>query len=189
MDGKKILIMSAPSGSGKTTITRHLLQTFPELEFSVSATSRAPRDKEIDGKDYYFLTPEKFEQKVKNSDFVEWEEVYPGSCYGTLRSEVERIWSEGRTAVFDVDVKGGLKIKEIFGKNALSVFVMPPSIAELEKRLAGRGTESAQAIAKRIGKAREELEYAPRFDAVLVNDDLQTAFREADEIVGHFING
>lgn len=186
--GKKIIIFSAPSGSGKSTIVSHLLDTFPQLEFSVSATSRAPRGQEKHGRDYYFMTYEEFKNHIENNDFVEWEEVYPGTCYGTLRNEMERIWSHGRVIVFDVDVKGGLHLKRIFGDRALSVFIMPPSLHELEKRLVGRGTDSADTIVKRLNKAAEELAYAPQFDRIIVNDDLETALKEAGELVAAFID-
>lgn len=188
MSQEKVFILSAPSGSGKTTVVRHLLEKFPELEFSVSATSRAPRGAEADGKDYYFLTPEEFARRVERDEFVEWEEVYPGSCYGTLRSEVRRIWDKGHAVVFDVDVKGGVSLKRLFGDKALAVFVMPPSVEELRRRLEGRGTDSPEAIAKRVAKAEEELTYAPQFDAVVVNDDLPTALREAETLVQGFLN-
>lgn len=184
---QKVIIFSAPSGSGKSTIVKYLLSKYPFLEFSVSATSRAPRGSEKDGVDYYFFTPERFRELVAQDAFVEYEEVYPGSFYGTLKSEVERIWKKGHTIVFDIDVKGGVNLKRIFGKKALSVFIKPPSIQELERRLIGRGTDSAEAIAKRVGKAAEELTYEDRFDHVLINDNLEVAFKEASDIVEDFI--
>lgn len=184
---QKVIIFSAPSGSGKSTIVKYLLSKYPFLEFSVSATSRAPRGSEKDGVDYYFFTPERFRELVAQDAFVEYEEVYPGSFYGTLKSEVERIWKKGHTIVFDIDVKGGVNLKRIFGKKALSVFIKPPSIQELERRLIGRGTDSAEAIAKRVGKAAEELTYEDRFDRVLINDNLEVAFKEASDIVEDFI--
>ncbi|MDD6103897.1 MAG: guanylate kinase [Bacteroidales bacterium] len=184
---QKVIIFSAPSGSGKSTIVKFLLSEYPFLEFSVSATSRAPRGLEKDGVDYYFFTPERFRELVAQDAFVEYEEVYPGSFYGTLKSEVERIWKKGHTIVFDIDVKGGVNLKRIFGEKALSVFIKPPSIQELERRLIGRGTDSAEAIAKRVGKAAEELTYEDRFDRVLINDNLEDAFKEASDIVEDFI--
>lgn len=184
---QKVIIFSAPSGSGKSTIVKYLLSKYPFLEFSVSATSRAPRGSEKDGVDYYFFTPERFRELVAQDAFVEYEEVYPGSFYGTLKSEVERIWKKGHTIVFDIDVKGGVNLKRIFGDKALSVFIKPPSIQELERRLIGRGTDSAEAIAKRVGKAAEELTYEDRFDRVLINDNLEVAFNEASDIVEDFI--
>ncbi len=184
---QKVIIFSAPSGSGKSTIVKYLLSKYPFLEFSVSATSRAPRGLEKDGVDYYFFTPERFRELVAQDAFVEYEEVYPGSFYGTLKSEVERIWKKGHTIVFDIDVKGGVNLKRIFGDKALSVFIKPPSIQELERRLIGRGTDSAEAIAKRVGKAAEELTYEDRFDRVLINDNLEVAFKEASDIVEDFI--
>lgn len=184
---QKVIIFSAPSGSGKSTIVKYLLSKYPFLEFSVSATSRAPRGLEKDGVDYYFFTPERFRELVAQDAFVEYEEVYPGSFYGTLKSEVERIWKKGHTIVFDIDVKGGVNLKRIFGDKALSVFIKPPSIQELERRLIGRGTDSAEAIVKRVGKAAEELTYEDRFDRVLINDNLEVAFKEASDIVEDFI--
>lgn len=184
---QKVIIFSAPSGSGKSTIVKYLLSKYPFLEFSVSATSRAPRGSEKDGVDYYFFTPERFRELIAQDAFIEYEEVYPGSFYGTLKSEIERIWKKGHTIVFDIDVKGGVNLKRIFGDKALSVFIKPPSIQELERRLIGRGTDSAEAIAKRVGKASEELTYEDRFDRVLINDNLEVAFKEASDIVEDFI--
>lgn len=184
---QKVIIFSAPSGSGKSTIVKYILSKYPFLEFSVSATSRAPRGSEKDGVDYYFFTPERFRELIAQDAFIEYEEVYPGSFYGTLKSEIERIWKKGHTIVFDIDVKGGVNLKRIFGDKALSVFIKPPSIQELERRLVGRGTDSAEAIAKRVGKASEELTYEDRFDRVLINDNLEVAFKEASDIVEDFI--
>ena len=183
----KLVIFSAPSGSGKTTIVRELLQRFPRLEFSVSATSRAPRGKERNGVDYFFLSPEEFRQAVQEDKFVEWEEVYSGTCYGTLRSEMERIWQKGNVIVFDVDVKGGVNLKKTFGASALSVFIMPPSVEELRRRLVGRGTDSAETIEKRVAKAEQEIAHAPQFDRVIVNDSLEEAVAEAEKTVAEFI--
>lgn len=183
----KLIIFSAPSGSGKTTIVHHLMGMVEGLEFSISATSRAPRGVEQNGKDYYFLSGEEFDQKIAENAFVEWEEVYAGTKYGTLRSEMERIWAKGHTILFDVDVKGGVRLKEIFGSEALSVFIMPPSVEELRSRLVGRATDSPEKIEQRIAKAGEELSYAERFDKVVVNDDLATAVAEVCRIVEEFI--
>lgn len=183
----KLLIFSAPSGSGKTTIVRRLLEQFSNLEFSISATSRAPRGAEKNGVDYYFLTAEEFAEAVAANKFVEWEEVYKGTCYGTLRSEMERIWTKGNVILFDVDVMGGIRLKEIFGENAMSIFVMPPSIEELRRRLEGRGTDAPEVIEKRIAKASFELTKAPEFDRQVVNDDLEVAVSEVAEIVKNFI--
>lgn len=186
--GGKCIIFSAPSGAGKTTIVRHLLSVRPDLCFSVSATSRAPRGVEQDGVDYYFLTPEIFRARIESGDFVEWEEVYKDHYYGTLRSEVERIWSEGKHVVFDVDVEGGVNLKKIFSDRALAVFVQPPSEDTLELRLRARGTESEESIIRRMAKARKELAYAPRFDQVLINDDLALARLEIERLVSKFLD-
>ncbi|MBO5693584.1 MAG: guanylate kinase [Tidjanibacter sp.] len=183
----KLIIFSAPSGSGKTTIVRRLMGVVDGLEFSVSATSREPRGVEQNGRDYYFLTNQEFDRKVAEDAFVEWEEVYAGTKYGTLRSELERIWAEGHTILFDVDVKGGVRLKSIFGADALSIFVMPPSIEELRNRLIGRATDSPEKIEQRIAKAGEELSYAEQFDLVIVNDDLEDAVGKVQEAVESFI--
>ena len=186
-DGRAI-IFSAPSGAGKTTVVRHLMSN-PDLAlgFSVSATTRAPRAGETDGHDYHFLTVEEFASRLADQAFVEHEEVYEGLSYGTLCSEVERLWAEGRTPLFDVDVVGGQTLKSVFGDSALSIFVMPPSIEALELRLRGRGTEDEASVQKRLGKAAQELEAAPAFDVQLVNDDLETAFSEATQLVSNFL--
>ena len=184
----KVIIFSAPSGSGKTTIVRELLKRFPQFEFSVSATSRAPRGCERHGCDYHFMTHEEFMRAVAENRFVEWEEVYQGTCYGTLRSEVERIWAKGNIIVFDVDVIGGINLKRIFGDDACSVFIMPPSIEELERRLELRGTDAPEVIAKRVAKAEFELTKAPEFDHVVVNDVLDTAVAEVERIVRDFLS-
>lgn len=183
----KLLIFSAPSGSGKTTIVRRLLEQFSNLEFSISATSRAPRGAEKNGVDYYFLSSEEFAEAVAANKFVEWEEVYKGTCYGTLRSEMERIWTKGNVILFDVDVMGGIRLKEIFGEDAMSIFVMPPSIDELRRRLEGRGTDAPEVIEKRIAKASFELTKAPEFDRQVINDDLEVAVSQVAEIVKNFI--
>ena len=186
MEGK-LIIFSAPSGSGKTTIVRELLKHYPQFEFSISATSRAPRGVEQNGVDYYFLTQEEFAAKVASDSFVEWEEVYAGTCYGTLKSEMERIWSKGNVIIFDVDVMGGINLKRLFGDDACSVFIMPPSMEELERRLRGRGTDAEEVIVKRIAKAEFELSKAPEFDYVVVNDDLQVAVDETAAIITNFL--
>ena len=183
----KLIIFSAPSGSGKTTIVRRLMEMLGGLEFSVSATSRAPRGVEQHGKDYYFLSAEEFDAKIAEDAFVEWEEVYAGTKYGTLRSEMERIWANGNTILFDVDVKGGVRLKSIIGESALSIIVMPPSIEELRNRLVGRATDSPEKIEQRIAKAGEDLGYAERFDRVVVNDNLEMAVEEVHRIVTGFI--
>ncbi|MBQ1200929.1 MAG: guanylate kinase [Alistipes sp.] len=184
---EKVIIFSAPSGSGKTTIVHELLKRYPQFEFSISATSRAPRGAERDGVDYYFLTEEEFLRRIEADAFVEWEAVYAGTHYGTLRSEVDRIWSKGNVIIFDVDVVGGVNLKRIFGDKACSVFIMPPSIEELERRLIGRGTDAPEIIAKRVAKAGQEIERAPEFDHVVVNDDLQRAIADTCAIIDNFI--
>ncbi len=183
----KAILFSAPSGCGKTTIIRELMQYFDCFGFSISATSRQPRAGEVDGKDYYFLSHTEFKRRVDHGDFLEWEEVYAGTCYGTLKSEVERLWAEGRVAVFDVDVNGGRNIKRHFGADALSIFVMPPSVEVLEQRLRSRGTESEEAIAKRLGRSAEELKQAPQFDVTIVNDDLSRAVAETRRVIEEFL--
>lgn len=184
----KVIIFSAPSGAGKSTIVNHILGLHPEIEFSISATSRAPRGQEQHGVEYYFFTADKFRQMIAEDKFVEHEEVYPGSFYGTLKSEVERIWAKGHVIVFDIDVQGGVNLKRIFGDQAFSVFIQAPSVEVLRERLVGRGTDTAEAIEKRVAKAASEMEFAAgKFDHVLVNDDLQTAFAEAERIIGDFL--
>jgi guanylate kinase len=185
----KLIIFSAPSGAGKTTIVKYLLQQDLDLEFSVSATSRKPRPGEADGKDYYFLTEEQFKMKIKNDEFLEWEEVYQDIFYGTLKSEVERIRSSHKNVIFDVDVVGGMNIKKYYGEDALSVFVMPPSTGELKYRLESRATENEQAIRMRVEKALAELNFASQFDVVVINDELSGALEEAENIVSKFIAG
>ncbi len=181
------MICSAPSGAGKTTLVRHLLATVPTLAFSISATSRPRRANEVDGVDYHFLSPEDFRERIAQGAFVEWEEVYPGRYYGTLRSEVERLWAQGRHIIFDVDVVGGLNLKARFGERALALFIQPPSLEVLAERLARRGTETAETLKVRVDKAAQELLAAPRFDAVVVNDDLDRACREAVALVRSFL--
>lgn len=182
----KMIIISAPSGAGKTTIVKHLLQQELKLEFSVSATSRSARPNEIHGKDYYFLTPDEFQQKIKNNEFLEWEEVYNGFFYGTLKSEVERIRNTGRNVIFDVDVVGGLNIKKYYGNEALAVFIMPPSVEELEKRLLIRGSDTMDKIKMRVEKAAEEITLAEKFDVILVNDNMGKTLLEAEKLVTGF---
>ena len=186
-ENRKVIIFSAPSGSGKSTIIGHLLKRVPGLEFSISATSRKPRQGEQDGKDYYFLTEEDFKQRVAEDKFVEWVEVYQGTCYGTLKSEIERIWDKGNTVIFDVDVLGGVSLKKIFGEKALSVFIQPPSIEVLEQRLRNRGTETEESLRKRIERAEMELQYSNQLDVVVVNDDLETAINQTETEVKHFL--
>ena len=184
---KKVIIFSAPSGSGKSTIVSHLLGLGLGLEFSVSATSRAPRGQEQDGREYYFFSPEEFKRRIDAGEFLEWEEVYAGCYYGTLRSELERIWAKGHTVVFDVDVVGGTNIKRIFGERALAVFVQAPSVEELRRRLEGRGTDAPEKIEQRLAKAEYEMTFRDRFDVVVVNDDLRTALADAEREVRTFL--
>lgn len=185
----KVIIFSAPSGAGKSTIVNHILGLHPELEFSISATSRAPRGQEKHGVEYYFFSADEFRQMIAEGKFVEHEEVYPGSFYGTLKSEVDRIWAKGHAIVFDIDVQGGVNLKRIFGEQAFSVFIQAPSVEVLRERLIGRGTDSAEAIEKRVAKAASEMEFAAgKFDHVLVNDDLETAFAEAERIIKEFMS-
>ncbi len=185
----KLIVFSAPSGSGKTTIVRHLLGIEDlNLEFSISATSREKRGTEIDGKDYYFLSAEAFKSKIKNEEFLEWEEVYRDNFYGTLKTEVERIWTLGKHVIFDIDVSGGLRIKRKFPEQTLAIFVKPPSIDELKIRLKKRQTESEEKISMRVAKASAELATAPLFDEIVVNDNLENAFKDAEALVANFIN-
>ena len=188
MNKGKLIVFSAPSGSGKTTIVRHLLQ-HPELdlEFSISAATRSPRGEEQDGKDYYFMSTEEFKKHIKAEDFVEWEEVYRDNFYGTLKSEVERIWSHGKNVIFDIDVAGGLRIKKKFPEETLAVFVKPPSVDELKIRLKKRSTESDDKINMRIAKASVELATAPQFDTIIKNYDLEVAKQEAYNLVKEFV--
>lgn len=185
----KLLVFSAPSGSGKTTIVRHLLaQPDLNLEFSISCTTRAPRGEEVDGKDYYFISWDEFKKHIKAEDFVEWEEVYTDNFYGTLKTEVERIWALGKHVIFDIDVAGGLRIKSKFPKETLAVFVKPPSVDELKRRLKQRSTESEDKINMRIAKASVELATAPQFDTIIKNYDLDVAKEDAYQLVKKFIN-
>ena len=188
MNGK-VIIFSAPSGAGKSTVVNHLLSIHPEFEFSISATSRPPRGQERDGVEYYFIDSARFRELIAQDAFVEYEEVYHDRFYGTLKSEVERIWEKGHVIIFDVDVKGGVSLKKYFGDAALSICIIPPSLEVLEKRLRGRGTDSEEAIRERLAKAEWELQYAEgRFDRKLVNDKLEDTFREAEEMVDAFLS-
>ena len=180
---KNVLIVSAPSGGGKSTIVGHLLKTFNCFDFSVSATSRAPRGAEVHGKEYFFLSEAEFKSRVSAGEFVEHEEVYPGLFYGTLKSEVERVWGNGKIVLFDIDVMGGINLKKLYGEKALSIFIAPPSLEILRERLVKRGTDSPEAIEKRVAKARKEMQFAGNFDKILVNDDLQTALNEVEQII------
>lgn len=183
----KLIIFSAPSGAGKSTLVQYLLQCGFNMEFSISATSRSPRGNEQNGIDYYYLTVSEFKNKIKNDEFIECEEVYPGCYYGTLRSEVDRITSKGVNIVFDLDVVGGLNVKKEFGDRALSIFIAPPSVEVLHERLMNRGTDSVEMIEKRVGKADYELTFASQFDKVIVNDNLELAKAEAEDIIQKFL--
>jgi guanylate kinase len=183
----KCIIFSAPSGAGKTTIVRALIERIPVMEFSISACSRAPRLNEIDGKDYHFLSVEKFKNQIQANAFIEWEEVYKNHFYGTLKSEIDRIWSNDKVVIFDVDVYGGVNLKKVFGDQALSIFVMPPSKEDLEIRLRHRSTETEERIQTRLAKAEEELELKEQFDVVIVNDVLEEAINQAEHLVSAFI--
>ncbi|MBP6377942.1 MAG: guanylate kinase [Kaistella sp.] len=185
---KKVIIFSAPSGSGKTTLVKHCLQQFPQLQFSVSATTRALRGEEIHGKDYFFLSVEAFKKLISENAFVEYEEVYHDKFYGTLKSEVERIWQSGKTVIFDVDVKGGISLKKYFGDKALSVFIMPPSIEELERRLVSRATDDAETIKTRVEKASEEMTFKDHFDVTVVNNDLAEAKNTTEKMLQNFLS-
>ena len=183
----KLIIFSAPSGAGKTTIVQHLLKKFPELSFSISATTREQRGDEVNAKDYYFISQESFLHKIAQKEFVEFEEVYTGTFYGTLRSEIERIWQEGRHVIFDIDVIGGLHLKKKFGDSALAIFVQPPSLDVLIERLTGRGTDLPEKLAERIKKADKELKFADQFDVILKNYELDTACNEAETLIKEFL--
>jgi len=183
----KCIIFSAPSGAGKTTIVQHLLAVNNDIEFSISATSRNMRSHETDGKDYHFLSTDEFKSHIKDNKFVEWEEVYYDNYYGTLKSEMDRIWKNGKHVIFDVDVMGGIKLKSIFGDKAFSIFVQAPSVEELETRLVRRGTEDADSLSRRIGKAKSEMQFADEFDYILVNDVLEVAEKEVELVVQSFL--
>jgi guanylate kinase len=184
----KLVIISAPSGAGKSTIVRHLLGSKLNLEFSVSATTRPPRGAEKNGREYYFLSVDDFRKRIENEDFVEWEEVYRDQLYGTLKSEIDRIWAAGNNVLFDVDVKGGINLKNIFRHDAISIFIMPPSIGELEKRLLKRGTDTQEKIEMRVAKATEEMKLADMFDNIVVNDRLEMAENDVYNIVKSFLS-
>ncbi len=185
----KAIIFCAPSGSGKTTIVKHLLSTFDNLEFSISASTRDKRGRnEENGKDYYFLSPEEFKEKIDNDQFIEWEEVYEGNFYGTLKSEIERIWKAGKHVIFDVDVKGGVNLKQYFGENALSVFVKVPDLETLKTRLRDRNTESEDSLSRRLYKAQFEMSFEDKFDTTLLNNDLGESLKKAEKLVSDFIS-
>ena len=184
----KLIVVCAPSGSGKSTIIGRLMAADGKrFAFSISATSRAPRGNEVDGKEYYFMSVEEFKERVKRGDFIEYQEVYPGCFYGTLKSEVERAWADGKVMFFDVDVKGGMDIKRLYGEQCLALFIQPPSVEELRRRLVARGTDSMEMIERRVAKAEEELGYAPQFDVVVVNDDLERAVADAKGLIDGFL--
>lgn len=187
MNHRKAILFSAPSGSGKTTIIREILKRFDCFEFSISATSRQPREGEKDGIDYYFLSPDNFAQRVENDEFLEWEEVYAGTSYGTLKSEINRIWDNGHVIIFDVDVNGGMNLKKYFGPDALALFVMPPSVEMLEQRLRSRGTESEENIAKRLARSAAELKMADQFDVTIVNDILSDAVDKTQQVINNYL--
>jgi guanylate kinase len=184
----KLIIFSAPSGAGKTTIVRHLLEKFPNLSFSISATTRESRGTEQNENDYYFITKEDFLHRVARQEFVEFEEVYSGTFYGTLRSEIERIWNEDKHVIFDIDVEGGLRLKRKYEDDALAIFVQPPSLEVLKERLSGRGTDNEEKLQERFIKAEKELKYADKFDVILKNYELETACKEAEQLVTDFLN-
>lgn len=184
---EKMIIVCAPSGTGKTTIVKAILPHFPKISFSVSATSRPPRKGELDGKDYYFLSQEEFEKKIAENDFIEWEEVYPGSYYGTLRSELDRIWGQNQQVIFDVDVLGGINIKNQYPENSLAIFFMPPSLEILRKRLEGRGTETPESLQKRIDRASYEMGFSDQFDKTIINDELDRAIEETKTVITEFL--
>jgi len=187
MKGKAI-IFCAPSGSGKTTIVKHLLDKYSNLGFSISACTRDKRGRnEENGKDYYFLTIHDFKERIDNEEFVEWQEVYPGAYYGTLKTEIERLWAEGKNVIFDVDVKGGVNLKNYFGDAALAIYVKVPSMEELERRLRSRGTDSEDSISRRLYKMKFEMEFQNRFDVILLNDDIETSWQKAEELYESFV--
>ncbi|MCX7954190.1 MAG: guanylate kinase [Bacteroidales bacterium] len=184
----KAIIISAPSGAGKTTIVKNMLKIFPQLSFSISACTRPQRENEENGRDYYFISTEEFKEKIKNGEFIEWEEVYPGKFYGTLKKEVERIWKEGKIIIFDVDVKGAINLKKYFGEKAIAIYIMPPSLEVLENRLRNRNTETDETIKVRIERAKYELSFASEFDYIVINDNLELAIKETKNIISFFIN-
>ncbi len=184
----KLIIFSAPSGAGKTTIVHHILKKFPNIQFSVSATTRALRGDEVNGKDYYFVSKEEFLHKVAKHEFIEFEEVYSGTFYGTLKNELTRIWNDDKHVIFDLDVEGGLRLKKKYGEHAIAIFVQPPSLEVLINRLRGRGTDTEEKLKERISKAEKELGYADKFDVIVHNDDLELACEEAEKLVEEFLN-
>jgi guanylate kinase len=188
MDNKKLIIFTAPSGAGKTTIVRHLLKVREDISFSISACTRTPRYGEVNGMDYYFMNVDEFKKKVATDKFVEYEEVYDNQFYGTLKSEIDRLWASGKSVLFDVDVKGAFSVKQKYGDQALSVFVKPPSFAILRQRLSNRKTEDEASMKKRINRVKEEMTYERNFDVTIINDDLETALKEAEQIVDHFLS-
>lgn len=187
MNSGKLIIVSAPSGAGKTTLVKHLLENLDSIEFSVSCATRNPRPNEIHGQDYYFISTEEFKQKIDNQEFAEFEEVYAGSFYGTLKSEIQRIWDKGKSVIFDIDVIGGVNLKKIYPENSLSIFIMPPSVEELENRLRNRNTESEEKLQMRVKKAEKELLLAPEFDKIIVNNDLEESQKEIADLVISFL--
>ncbi|MCS3801910.1 guanylate kinase [Niastella sp. OAS944] len=184
----KIIIITAPSGAGKTSITHYLLKKFPQLAFSVSAATRPRRKHEVDGKDYYFLSQEDFDQKIKHNEFVEWEMVYEGKSYGTLKSELQRIWDNNQVPVLDIDVKGAIHVQGQYSGTVLSIFVEPPSVDELKRRLSSRGTETEESLQTRVNKASYEISFKHRFDKIILNDDLNKACKRAEEVITEFLN-
>ena len=184
----KLILFCGPSGSGKSTAVRHVLQRVPDIAFSVSATTRPPRINEIDGKDYYFISMDDFNDKIDHDEFVEWEEVYSGTRYGTLKSEIQRLWDEGKNVIFDIDVIGGLKIRQVYPDDSLAILMSPPSVEVLRQRLIDRNTESPESLERRVAKAKFELDHADQFDKVIINDDLESALREAEMTVRNFIS-
>jgi guanylate kinase len=185
---EKAIIISAPSGAGKTTIVRHLLSAIPDLDFSVSACSRPKREGEADGRDYHFISADEFRKKIENDEFAEWEEVYPGSYYGTLKSELQRIWEKGSFPIFDVDVVGGLNLKKYFGDKALAIFIQPPSLNELKNRLIGRNTENEESLQKRLIKTEHEMKFAGKFDQIVINNNLDLAYAQTMRLVTAFLD-
>ena len=184
----KIILITAPSGSGKTSIVKYLMEKFPTLAFSVSATTRPPRQNEKDGRDYYFLSEEEFKEKMKNKDFLEWEMVYEGKYYGTLKSEMSRIWSEGKVPVLDIDVQGAIHVQEQYPVNTMTLFIQAPSIAELKRRLQSRGTETEETLKARLSKSTYEMSFKDHFKNIIVNDHFENACKEAKEVIGSFLN-
>jgi len=184
----KLLVIAAPSGAGKTTIVQSLIKEFPRLRFSVSATTRPPRKNEKNGTDYFFLEKKDFQKKIELNHFLEWEEVYDGTFYGTLKSNITAIWENNHVPIFDIDVKGGLNLKEMYGSNVLSIFVMPPSIEELESRLKKRKTENIEKINQRLSKAKKEIRFSSKFDYVVINDDINAAKKQVHQIASKFLD-